>query len=557
MAEQMHPPPRASQQRSTGRLSRRAMLAGTVGATAAIGLGAAGCTPGDAGESGGNGERGGAKAVLPNYVPYTGVEPTYPAEVARTSAAFAEYPAEPPRYAENPPGNGQPVTFMGPTSFAMPPVLADNPFWQEMNARAGSPLDIQLTPAGEYDAKFATSVAGGQLPDMFYVGSMASLPEFLAADAADLTDHLSGDAINDYPALANIPSDAWRGCMFGGRIRTLPLHRGLISLPSILVREDLLAGQGMSVTDVDSFETLYSMSKELTGGDQVAWTNVPLGYIRSMLDIPQTWTLDEDGRLGTSLEDERHEQALEAARRLVADKVVVPDYASTPTANRKLAFGSGTRIFHPDSFIAWFSLYVQHERVPGIEIQVLPMAGFDGGQGTQALSSGIGGRSAINIKAGDRIADLLRIADWLAAPVGTEEYLFNKYGIAGRHYNLDGTDPIPTEQNHEVNIGSLYLCDAARAIYSPGRPDTVRSAWEHQQSVTGKAMADPTYGLYSETGARKLPTLDRKLSDTVDSIIAGRQPVSAWQGAVQTFLNDGATTVLEEYQADLDANPPE
>ncbi|MFW6598521.1 hypothetical protein ACQBAU_08210 [Propionibacteriaceae bacterium Y2011] len=107
-----------------------------------------------------------------------------------------------------------------------------------------------------------------------------------------------------------------------------------------------------------------------------------------------------------------------------------------------------------------------------------------------------------------------------------------------------------------MNIGSLYLCDAARAIYSPGRPDTVRSAWEHQKDVTSKAMGNPTYGLYSETGARKLSTLNRKLGDTVDSIIAGREPVSAWKGAVQTFMSDGASTILEEYQADHDANPP-
>src|SRR5690606_15649670 len=122
--------------------------------------------------------------------------------------------------AEEAPGDGTPVTFMGPTSFAAPPPLRNNTFWQEMNARVGSDLDINLTPAGEYDAKFATSVAGDQLPDMFYIGGMASLPQFMTSKAADLTEYLSGDNILNYPGLANIPTDSWRECIFDGTIRS-------------------------------------------------------------------------------------------------------------------------------------------------------------------------------------------------------------------------------------------------------------------------------------------------------------------------------------------------
>src|SRR5699024_4308840 len=112
----------------------------------------------------------------------------------------------------------------------------NNKFWQEMNTRVGSPLDISLTSSGDYDAKFATVVAGNQLPDMYLVGRMTSLPKFMTSKAADLTDHLGGDKILDYPALANIPTESWRQCIYGGAIRALPIQRGLVSLPSVLVR---------------------------------------------------------------------------------------------------------------------------------------------------------------------------------------------------------------------------------------------------------------------------------------------------------------------------------
>lgn len=537
-----------------GRIGRRAVLGGLLGVGAATGLATAGCSTG-----GGGGpveqDREAVNQVLPSYQAYDGVTPTLPAEPGRTVAAFDAYPAEPPRYTEEVPGDGEPLTFMGPTSFGMPPALKNNTFWQEMNSRVGSPLDISLTQAGDYDAKFATVVAGGQLPDMYLVGQTPSLPKFMVSEAADLTEHLAGDKILDYPALANLPTESWRQCIYGGTIRALPVQRGLVSLPSVLVREDLLRATGVASTDVTDFESLYDLSKELTGGKTFAWTSAPLNHIRMMLDIPQTWVLGDDGKLSTSLQDERQEEALEATRRLVADKLVHPAADSTPVATRKLWFGTGIGPLHPDSFIAWFSLYTQNAEVEGIEIQALPMAGFSGGQGTQSVPRPNYGITAINASVTDRIPTLLKIADWLAAPVGTEEYLFNKYGIEGLNYTLDGTDPVPTDKSDAVNIGSLYICDAARAIYSPGRPEATKSAWEHQKAVTEKSAGDPTYGLYSETYARKIRTLNRALNAVRGDIVAGRKPVSDWKKAAEDFLSKGGNQILKEYQEALDADP--
>lgn len=539
-----------------GRIGRRAVLGGLFGVGAATGLAAAGCSNG--GDNGGGPvgqDREAVNQVLPTYQVYEGVTPTYPAEPGRTVAAFEAYPADPPRYAQESPGDGEPLTFMGPTSFAQPPALRNNKFWQEMNTRVGSPLDISLTPSGEYDAKFATAVAGNQLPDMYLVGQMASLPKFMTSQAADLTDHLGGDKILDYPALANIPTESWRQCIYGGTIRALPLQRGLVSLPTVLVREDVLADMGVASTDVTDFEALYDLSKELTGGKVFAWTSAPLSHVSMMLDIPQTWVLTDGGKLTTSLQDERQEEALEATRRLVADKLVHPAADSTPVATRKLWFGTGIGPLHPDSFIAWFSLYIQNADVEGIEIKALPMAGFSGGQGTQALPRPNYGVTAINASVTDRVPTLLRIADWLAAPTGTEEYRFNKYGIEGLNYTLDGTDPVPTDKSDAVNIGSLYICDAARAIYSPGRPDATKSAWEHQKAVTAKSAGDPTYGLYSETYSRKIATLNRSLDAVRGDIVAGRRPVSDWKQAAADFLSKGGNVILKEYQEALDADP--
>lgn len=531
--------------------SRRALLGGVLagGATAAL----AGCTSGG---SGGSGDQAVDPALLPAYVPYADVEPDLPAELGRTAGAFFAYPGEPVQFSTEAPGDGQPVSFMGPTSFGLPPALGDNLFWQEMNERIGSDLKISLTPAGEYDAKFSTTVAGNSLPDVFYVGAMPARHRFMASQAADLTEHLAGEAVRDYPGLASIPTDSWQECIFEGSIRAIPLNRGLVSLPSVLIRNDLLTEAGIDRADLTSFEELRSASAELTGGNRWAWADAPLGHVRRMCDIPIRWTL-EDGVIGTNLLDERQLEALEATRALVDGGSVTPDAAGTPASTKKQWFGGGQTVFMSDSFIAWFSLYIANAGVDGLDIQALQISGMDGGAGTQEIPRPNAGFTAFSADVGDRLPTLLRIADWLAAPFGTEEYLFNKYGIEGRNYELDGTDPVPSDLATEVNIGSLYLSDTARVIYSPGRAETVQAAWDHQQAVTEKAVADPTYGLTSETASRQLNSLAGELTSVQEDIIYGRRAVTDWEAAAQAFLDGGGNTMLEEYQESYEAQQAE
>ena len=57
----------------------------------------------------------------------------------------------------------------------------------------------------------------------------------MAAKAVDLSDHLAGDAILDYPNLANIPTDCWDVGRFNGRIYGLPSPRGAVSRGSSTV----------------------------------------------------------------------------------------------------------------------------------------------------------------------------------------------------------------------------------------------------------------------------------------------------------------------------------
>ena len=58
--------------------------------------------------------------------------------------------------------------------------------------------------------------------------ALAFPPELLRAKFADLTEHLSGDAVKEYPFLANLPTESWRTCVFNGGIYGLPVPRAAV-----------------------------------------------------------------------------------------------------------------------------------------------------------------------------------------------------------------------------------------------------------------------------------------------------------------------------------------
>src|SRR5438552_3276636 len=76
-------------------------------------------------------------------------------------------------------------------------------------------------------AKPATSAVapGGDQPDLMMLGVIPNAADFLKTQCADLTPYLSGDAVKDYPNLANLPTLSWRSTVFNGGIFGVPPPR--------------------------------------------------------------------------------------------------------------------------------------------------------------------------------------------------------------------------------------------------------------------------------------------------------------------------------------------
>ena len=76
-------------------------------------------------------------------------------------------------------GDGKPVTILTQTFSPVTATPPANSVWANLQDSIGSELQIQQIPAGEYVTKFSTSVAGSQLPEMFFVAEVPDLPRLI------------------------------------------------------------------------------------------------------------------------------------------------------------------------------------------------------------------------------------------------------------------------------------------------------------------------------------------------------------------------------------------
>ncbi len=496
-----------------------------------------------------------SEQIRPTYVRYTGVKPDLPGAEYNIPDAFRRYPADPVTAITSPPGDGKPINVMTYTNTPIPPKLEQNRFWQELNKRVGSPVAVSLTPTVDYTQKFATAVAGDRLGDIFMVGNVPQVPQLLAAKAADLTPHLSGDNIKKYPFLANLPEVAWNSCIFGDKIYGVPIPRGAISSEVLYSRADILEKQGLKA-EVKSVDDFLELCKQLTDKRQnrFALAAAPTRFVRNMFDMPNTWS--ENGKSVVSyLEHEAHEKVFEILRKLWSSGYIHPDAFSGQNQDLKVRFGNGSSPLVQDTFSGWPS-YLQTAVDKTAQIAIIAPPKHDGsGQGRIWLGAPAIGFTAINKKAEARVETLLAYLNFLAAPFGTQEYLFKKFGLQDVHHTLVDGNPVLNERGFsEVQLGLMYQADGPWTVFLPEKPGNSEAAYNAMKQTCPDALANPVANLYSETNLRKGPQITEDITQVTNDIIQGRKPVSAWAPAVKKWKSGGGDKIAEEFAQALEAS---
>lgn len=529
-------------------LTRRTLISLLPGAAAGVGLGTmTGCSPTS---SDGGGTHPAAK--LPAYLPFEGAKPDLPATEQGIQAGYFRYPANPVATVPEPPGGG-PVTAFCNIFLPPPPGPDRNRYWQGLNQRLGVELAVNMVPDAQLAQKFSTMIAGGDLPDFVEIkGRQPSLPQLLKAKFADLTPHLAGDAIKDYPNLANIPTRCWRTTLYDGGIYGIPIPRERAGLVMFL-RKDLFDQAGWPTAPANGQEFL-DLCRMITDPSKNRWALGTAGaavtFVSSMLGAPNGWRQD-GGKLINIAETEENRRAIEIAAGLWRDGLIHPEaFAKSPPT--KQSFGAGRVLLTVDNYTAWTGYLANNAGTEGFALDLMVPPGFDGGQGS--ISYGASSFSMTALKQGDegRIKELLRIANWLAAPFGTAEHLYRVYGEEGTHYRMVEGNPKPTDLGKlETTLPVRYIAEAESPLYEPGREADVRAQYAYQEATIPTGNADPTEGLYSETNSTKGATLARNLTDVRDEVLQGRKPLADWDAAVAAWRSAGGDKIRAEYEEQL------
>ncbi|QDP95905.1 extracellular solute-binding protein [Microlunatus elymi] len=536
---------------ATPRLSRRTVLAG-VGATALLGGALTGCSDSTDKK---NTATANETVKLPTYTPATIAKPDFPGTEQGVEPAYKLFPSDHNKSVADKPGTGKDtVTGMVITYAALPPGVGRNPYWQGLNERLGIDLKLQMTPSADYVQKFSTTIAGNDLPDMMLTQVVANFPSLLDKRFSPLDEYLGGDAVKDYPNLANIPTDIWKSVIYNGKIYGLPLPRGLVGSYNF-IRADLFKKAGVS-TAPKSFDELMDASKALTNPKKRRWGYDMIGHVQALIgrmnEEPNSWAVDSNGKFTHRYETDAYQRSVSDVIQMWKAGVLHPD-AFNPQQPFKDLFAAGTVAINASDGYTGFNGYWTNglEGDPNFELGLMPAYKRDGGGlAPWALGSGSFGMASIKKMDADRIKLCLRMADYFAAPFGSEEYYYLSYGKEGVDHTVDknGNPTLTDTGKTNLTLPMRYLGDSTKVSYSPGRPQDAKTQHDYQSLEVPHGVQNAALGLFSNAQATKNATADKAFNDTVNDIIQGRKPYSELKNAISTWQNAVGNEMRTEYQ---------
>ena len=527
-------------------LTRRGFLTAS-GAAVLAGVAACSTDGGSPGPSG-NGSAAPA-ATLPSYIPYAGVSPDVEGTADGVMPVFYQFPRDPSPAVSITPGAGaEPIEFLTNLFTPAPPTAGSNSYWQLLNETIGTDVEVTMTPAGDYLAKLSTIVAGGQLPDAMLISArLANRSEVLTRLCADLTEHVAGDAVADFPFLANLPTDAWERTRFGDGIFGVPIPRSVMGT-IMFTREDLITERGLNAAPA-SYDEFVELAEGLTDAAANRWAfGNPKGiitFIGNMLGVPNVWR-EEGGGLRHEIEFEERKEAVARTAELVQAGLFHPDAVGGSLQLRDL-FGAGTISITSDGYAAWDILASTY----GVPIGALPAFGADGGPGTHRAGGAAFAITALKDADPERVRQVLAVLDWMSAPMGTQEYMLRKFGVEGEHFEWEDDAPVRTPLGEtEVKVPLEYIAEAP-PVLGPGPRERLDAQRAYQETVAPTILRDPTNALASDAAVNLEGELSRIIETAELDIVSGRKTIESWDDAVEQWRTAGGDQIRAEYEAQL------
>ena len=528
-------------------LSRRTILGTGLAAAAAAG-GLAACST-DGGKSGEERAAANRDAVLPTYEPVELVEPDLPGTEVLMPGYFS-YPRDPKKVFDTPPGEAlDKLRIMYNTYLPAPSGPDKNTFWKQLQDDIGTTLEFQPISSSDYDQKFQTLVAGGDLPDiMNFPLPTPDQPKMMEKLFADLGPLLSGDAAKEFPYLANIPETSWPVCVANGTIHAVPQARAGTG-QVLYFRKDLFDERGITAEPANYDEFIGTMEAYADRSkDRFGFSNIGQMHLRvlCMMGGPNGWSRAEDGTFTSQYLDPIYRESLEKMPELVK-KYAHPESLTVPYAQHRDFFYSGTTCYLNDGYAGW-DLYLNGVGGDVNKLGMMVLPKYDGGgDAAHYASKSYQGITVVNKKlTGDKLRAAVDVLNFLSAPIGSLEHLRRKYGKEGVDWEWKGDDVELTDAGSKAFMDVQYIVDAP-TVLGPGPADEVKPQHEYLSRLAKNLVQDPAMGLYSDTHSRKSDSIGRPLTDVVNGIYVGRNSMEDFDAAVKKWRNAGGDKIAEEY----------
>ncbi|HEU0168502.1 MAG TPA: extracellular solute-binding protein, partial [Chloroflexota bacterium] len=487
-------------------------------------------------------------------------------------AAYFTFPKNLVKSVPNTPGDGSEVNCLTITTATPPKPMDQNSAWQEINKQLGVTFKMNIISSADLRSRMNALIAGGDLPDLIYnvQANVPSAPDFMKQSLMDLTPYLSGDAIKDYPNLANFPTQAWKGTIFNNALYAVPVPRAPFGF-TMQYRQDLLDQMGLQLPK--NADDLKKILVAYTHPDKKQWGYGVLpgrafgldyssssggDFFLQMHGAPNNYKND-NGKLTRGFETDQYKAAVAYVKDLVSAGVYSPDSWSGGGTVASDELHNGTVWMYINSWGA----YVQGwDLTWGVNPKAVdyPMPPFSADGKAPAMhhyGPGNFGMTFIKKMPEARVKMLLRVLDFIAAPFGSEESVLLNYGIKDKHYTLDqdGNPNLTKLGVDEANTSWKYITAGAPVLYDiHNSKDFATVSHKVEEAFVPVGISDPTLGLYSKTDSTQGFQLDSDFYSGVQDIVLNRRPIGDLDQLIKDWKSKGGDTIRDEYQAALQSS---
>jgi putative aldouronate transport system substrate-binding protein len=499
--------------------------------------------------------------IMPAYVPSNLIKPDF-ASVDGSAPGYLNYPTSLVHSVSGIPGDGGSYTAITPL-WASIPSPSGNTYYTAVNKALGASLSMQPANGDTYSTILPPLFSGNKLPDWIQIPTFWTAPlnfgQATAAKLADLTPYLSGDNVKKYPNLAAIFPGAWQAGVWNDKIYGIPAFGAQFAVPYYLYyRADIFDKLGIGTPNVTSINDLYDLGKEINNPAKKQWAFDDIfGYLYQPFGITTTWTTNAKGDLITQWETPEIIDAMVWEAKLIKAGLMNPDSIAGETGTAKQRFWSGQMLIYADGPGAW----TWTDTVSGTAADkgyvrmAFPFFTASGtGKPSYALANGTTWLSYLNKSLSkSQIEELLRVANYLAAPFGSYEYTLINFGAPSTDYTMGSTGPVLTSTgNKQVATTYSFLAGPNSVDNNPGYPAVTR-----QSSVFAQQNAKYGYKpLFYDLNVTVPANLSSANAFTPFSgttpiqyeVVRGRSTVADYQSAVKQWLSSGGNDLKKFYE---------